>query len=98
MKKVNKKIIYIIVIIILLILIGIMAFVFSDKRLDLESKQVNDLYKYLGEVDIYHCGGLITYQDKNISIDDITKENALCMAYYNYKSYKFQKKININLI
>ncbi|MBE6154198.1 MAG: hypothetical protein E7163_01305 [Firmicutes bacterium] len=84
MKQLNKRVLYI-AITIIIILISVMAFVFSDKKLDLESKQVNDLYKFLGEVDIYHCGGLITYQDKDISIKDINKENALCMAYYNHK-------------
>ena len=32
----------------------------ADKDLSIKSKEVTMLYDYLGEVDIYHCGGLKT--------------------------------------
>ena len=92
MKKINKKSFSIIILITSLIVILVLTLILGDKKIDLESEKVNDLYKYLGEVDIYHCGGLITYQEQNVSINNINKENALCMAYYKQNAEKLTKK------
>ena len=87
-KNKNYNKIYFIAAIVLMALIIILALILSDKRLDLKSEQVSTLYNYLGEVDVYRCGGLITYKDKAITKDEISNENALCMAYYNLKNDK----------
>ena len=64
MKKVVKKNKnYTLVAVILVVLVLVLSFVLSDKKLDLESDEIGTLYKYLGEVDVYHCGGLIAYSD-----------------------------------
>ncbi len=58
-------------------------FIVKDKPLDLKSAEISELYSYLGEVDIYHCGGLSTYSSDEVTKDDISDANRLCMAYYN---------------
>lgn len=78
-------------VIVALILIAIIFFV-GDKNLDLESDSVTNLYKYLGEVDVYRCGGLITYNDNATTKEDISSENALCNAYYNTNENKLETK------
>jgi len=93
MKNFNKKIIYSIVIVIVVVLIILVAFVFSDKKLDLESEQVASLYKYLGEVDVYHCGGLSTYSDDEIVKKDLSNGNTLCMAYYALSADKIKNDV-----
>lgn len=81
--KDNKKGIYFILAVICIILIIVGAFIISDKRLDIEGELVTDLYKYLGETDMYHCGGLNTYSGELVTKDNITNDNKLCMAYFN---------------
>ena len=78
MKK--KNIITILAVIILVILI-VFIVLFQDKKLDITSKEVTELYKALGEVDINKCGGLITYIDKTITANDIDINNRLCRTY-----------------
>lgn len=80
MKK--KNIFTILAVVILIVLVVFIVF-FQDKKLDITSKQVTDLYKSLGEVDINKCGGLITYSDKAMTESDLDVENRLCQAYYN---------------
>jgi len=65
-----------------------------NKNLELNSKEVTDLYHYLGEVDINHCGGLITYSNKSISYSELNNENRLCMAYYQLENNKKEEKIS----
>lgn len=91
MKKRNKLDWPIIILIIVVILLVAAIFFIGDKKLDLESDEVNNLYSYLGEVDIYHCGGLITYNENDTSINEINSENALCNAYYNVTNTKENK-------
>ena len=74
---------YLFIILIIIVLIGIATIVISDKPLDINSEEITKLYSYLGEVDIYHCGGLNAYSKDSISASDIEAENKLCMAYYN---------------
>lgn len=71
-------------IILLLGLIVLVVFL-GDKKLDINSRKVQDLYNMLGKADINKCGGLLTYSDKEIKTDDIDIENRLCLAYYNIK-------------
>ena len=68
------------------ILLSLMAFLTRDKKLEFESDQTNKLYSYLGEVDYYHCGGLQTYSGDEVTMDDISNDNRLCMAYFNLDS------------
>lgn len=77
----KKKIISILAVVCIIIILCL-AFILSDKELDLESEQVKSLYKYLGEVDIYHCGGLLTYSENTVTKDTLSVSNKLCMAYY----------------
>lgn len=85
MKK--KKLIYIILAVVCVVVL-LIAHLLSGKKLDMESEQVKELYSYLGEVDIYHCGGLNTYSDKTITKSEISPDNLLCMAYYNLTEKK----------
>lgn len=64
----------------------------ADKDLSIKSKEVTMLYDYLGEVDIYHCGGLKTYNTKVITKDDLKQEDMLCMAYYQINEKNMVKK------
>lgn len=64
------------------IAIIIAVLITSDKNLKVDSKEVGELYNKLGVVDINRCGGLNTYNNKEITYDDISNENRLCMAYY----------------
>ena len=54
----------------------------GDKTLDMESEEISELYSYLGEVDIFHCGGLNSYSGDEVTSNSISNENKLCMAYY----------------
>lgn len=87
----RKKLIFILAVVCIIIFV-IFAFIFGDKNLDLNSNEVSSLYKYLGEVDIYHCGGLSTYSENTITKDDISDGNKLCMAYYNLNQDKVKKE------
>lgn len=68
-------VLFVLIIILLIIFLG-------DKNLDTQSTQIKELYNYLGEVDIYHCGGLNSYSGTEVNYDTIKNENKLCMAYY----------------
>jgi len=90
MKKRNKLEWPIVIIIIVAILLVAAIFFIGDKKLDLESDEIKNLYSYLGEVDIYRCGGLITYNDNETTKEDISSENSLCNAYYNTNENKLK--------
>ena len=77
----KKKFIGIIGIVIIVVVILLVIFL-GDKRLDLESDQVQTLYTYLGEVDVNRCGGLNAYIGEVVIYVTISNENKLCMAYY----------------
>lgn len=87
----NKKIITILVAICGIALI-IALFLLGDKNLDINSNEITELYSKLGEVDINHCGGLFTYGDEDISLDNANKEYTLCMAYHQIKKEDIAKK------
>ena len=91
MKKQFKNIIPIIIVIIIGLII-LATFLLSDKDLDINSSKITELYSYLGETDIYHCGGLNTYKNEAITLDNIKNEDALCMAYYQVKNSKDEAK------
>lgn len=78
----RKKTIFILAVVCIIIIL-ILVFILGDKSLDLNSNEISTLYKYLGEVDIYHCGGLSTYSKDIITKDDLNEDKKLCMAYYN---------------
>ncbi len=90
MKK--KNIITILAVIILVILI-VFIVLFQDKKLDVTSKEVTELYKTLGEVDINKCGGLITYSDKAITANDLDINNRLCRAYYSLNDNQINTQV-----
>lgn len=79
----NRKKLLFILAVVCIIIIVLIAFLFSDKNIDLNSNEVSSLYKYLGEVDIYHCGGLSTYGKEAVTYDELSLDDKLCMAYYN---------------
>lgn len=74
--------------VVLFIGVILVAFIIScvifmgDHELDLNSEEVSTLYSYLGEVDVYHCGGLNQYTGEEVTYDDISTSNKLCQAYY----------------
>lgn len=77
----KKTIVYALVLVVILAVVLLVVFL-GDKNLDMQSEQVSSLYSYLGEVDIYHCGGLNQYSGDEVTYDTISNENKLCMAYY----------------
>lgn len=74
------------------IAIIITFFLVSDKNLNVDSIEVENLYNKLGEVNINRCGGLNTYSNKDITFKDISLENRLCMAYYQVTKDDIQEK------
>ena len=82
MKKKYKGSIGIIIVAVIIIAVILSAIFLGDKKLDLESEQVKTLYRYLGEVDVNHCGGLNAYAGDEVTYKTISNENKLCMAYY----------------
>lgn len=79
----SKKKYLIFAVIFVVVVIVVVTFFIGDKRLDNESSLIQNLYKSLGEVDLYHCGGLYPYDTKTITKDDISNDKLLCMAYHN---------------
>ena len=77
----KKKVVLVGGIIILLIIV-LLAIFLGDKHLDLTSNQVSTLYSYLGEVDINRCGGLNQYTGDEVTYDDLSNSNKMCLAYY----------------
>lgn len=77
----KKKILVVLGIVVVIIVIFLVIFL-GDKPLKLDDPQVTELYSYLGEVDIYHCGGLNSYTGEEVKYDTLSDENKLCMAYY----------------
>ncbi len=73
---------YILIIVLIIVLVGFATFFISDRRLDINSEEITKLYGYLGEVDLYHCGGLNAYSKDTITKDSLDAEDKLCMAYY----------------
>lgn len=84
--------------VVLFIGVILVAFIISciifmgDHELDLNSEEVSTLYSYLGEVDVYHCGGLNQYMGEEITYDDISTSNKLCQAYYATKKDNIQQE------
>lgn len=88
----KKKNIFTILAVLILIILVVFIIFFQEKKLDITSENVTDLYKVLGEVDINKCGGLITYSDKTITESDLDVENRLCRAYYNLNSKQIEEQ------
>lgn len=83
-KKQFKKFVPLILFILVVLLVIVVFFLVGDKKLDFESKEVTKLYSYLGEVDIYRCGGLNVYNGKElITRADLSDDNTFCNSYYN---------------
>lgn len=88
MSKSSNKTVLIISIGILIILIIVSFFLLKDKTLDLNGREVTELYQILGTEDIYHCGGLNVYDENAVTLKDLEQKNTLCMAYYNSENLK----------
>lgn len=82
-KKQFKKFVPLVLFILVVLLVIVVFFLVGDKKFDFESKEVTKLYSYLGEVDIYRCGGLVTYGEKAINKDNLSDDNTFCNSYYN---------------
>lgn len=68
---------------IIIIVVVLLAVIFlGTKTLDTDSDLIEELYTYLGVVDINQCGGLLAYTGSEVTYDSISEENRLCMAYY----------------
>lgn len=78
--KQKKLFIVLVSCVIILTVVGLILV--GDKTLDLDSEQVKELYGYLGDTDINHCGGLQVYSKDAITSDDIKDRDMMCMAYY----------------
>ena len=77
----KKKVLVVLGIVVVIIVIFLVIFL-GDKPLKLDDPQVTELYSYLGEVDIYHCGGLNSYTGDEVKYDTLSNNNKLCVAYY----------------
>ena len=66
---------------IIIVLVGL--YIFLPKSIDIKDEKVLRLYNYLGSNDLSICKGLINYQDKIISYDDLDNSTRLCVAYSN---------------
>lgn len=82
--KQKKLFIVLVSSVIILTVVGLILI--GDKTLDLDSNQVKELYGYLGDTDINHCGGLQVYSKNAITSDDIDEQDMMCMAYYKSTS------------
>ena len=87
-RKKQKKSInsYLKLIILFLLLISIIITVFilnKTKRIDPNSKQVSELYTYLGSNDPNYCEGIITYDSKKITYTKIKDKIKVCNAFIN---------------
>ena len=83
----KKKVVIILGILFIVVIILLVIFL-GDQSLDLESDEITNLYSYLGEVDIYHCGGLNGYTGEEVTYETLSNENKLCMAYYELSDEK----------
>ena len=77
----KKKVVFALGIIVIVVVI-LLVVLLGDKHLDLNSEEVKNLYSYLGEVDINHCGGLNQYNGDEVTYDTISNSNKMCIAYY----------------
>lgn len=77
--------------IIVVIVVVLLAIFLGDKTLDLESDEIANLYSYLGEVDVSHCGGLNQYTGDEVTYDTLSNGNKLCMAYYELNDQVISK-------
>ncbi len=92
----KKNVVLIIVGLAVLFIVILLAFFINDKQLDLKSEEVTKLYSYLGEIDIYHCGGLNQYSKETTSYEDLSNENKMCIAYYALDNNKISNlKANV---
>jgi len=83
-KKQLKNLLPFLLLVAIILVVVIIFFLIGDKKLDIEDKEVAELYSYLGEVDIYRCGGLQVYNGKETTtLNDLDNSLALCNAYYN---------------
>ncbi len=85
----NKEVI--IIGLVLVFIVIFLAIFMGDKSLDLESEEIANLYSYLGEVDVYHCGGLNQYTKGEVTYNDISNDNKLCIAFYELDASVIQK-------
>lgn len=69
-----------------------LAIFMGDQPLDLESDQVTNLYSYLGEVDVYRCGGLNQYLGEEVTYDSLSNNNKMCMAFYKLDASVIEKQ------
>ena len=70
----KKKVVIILGILFIVVIILLVIFL-GDQSLDLESDEITNLYSYLGEVDIYHCGGLNGYTGEEVTYETLSKIN-----------------------
>ena len=80
-------------VIVLLVVLYLVLF----KSIDPGLPFVQKTYNYLGSNDLGLCSGLINYQDKYVSYDDIINSDRLCNAYINIEpSFKREVVIDKN--
>ncbi|MCM1053519.1 MAG: hypothetical protein NC483_06065 [Ruminococcus sp.] len=84
----KEKNIFPFIAVICIFLIVITSLIVKDKRISLDSEEIKTLYSYLGEVDTYHCGGLKSYNGTEVTLNNLNKDDALCMAYHNLEENK----------
>ena len=77
----KKKVVFGVGILIIVVVVLLVIFL-GDKHLDMTSTQVSTLYSYLGEVDVNRCGGLNQYIGEEVTYDDLSNNNKMCIAYY----------------
>lgn len=68
----------------LVIIIGIIFIIFgilNHNKLNENSDLIKEIYNYIGNNDLQLCGGLKTYDSKEVKASDIENDTKLCMAY-----------------
>lgn len=78
--KLNKKLVYIISAIVLIAVV-VIVIVLNSQKLDADSKEVQELYSFLGSNDLQVCEGLLNYSDREINYDTLSTEAKICLAY-----------------
>ncbi|MGN1379561.1 MAG: hypothetical protein ACI4XR_04120 [Bacilli bacterium] len=88
MKKINKKHISVVGgVFIFLIILFFIYFLGFHNSLDINGNEVTMLYDLI-EHDINYCDGLVFYQDNEVSIDSLSYDQKMCLAYQKSDDYE----------
>ena len=90
-KKNSFPILIVILILCTLTLIGVN--IFYGNSVNIEDKEITELYSYISNDNINKCEGLIFYTDKKVTKDDLTDSQKVCLAFLKTNDKKSEKVI-----